>query len=270
MAGEAKTNAFMLSSATVMIGPQADLFDLNPTEHSIGLVKNFQMTAEPTYTELTQGVQNTIVYSVLTNNPVKCSMEVYEYTSKNLMYGLGLDGSAVVAGTRYQLKTAISSGGTAVVMKAATDVSGSFLAADWIMLQNQSQDGVHIGQLASNSTWDDPTDALSLTLTAGTTIDTDLDFAVDDLVMKVTRIDVGSKLAQPYLAAKIVSVMPDQNTPVTILIPKLRVTRGFTLNFSSEQFSNLPFEFTPYEVVSTDPNYSLFANRGVASIFSGY
>ena len=41
MAGEAKTDSFMLGAATVMIGAMADLYDLNPTDHSIGLVKNF-------------------------------------------------------------------------------------------------------------------------------------------------------------------------------------------------------------------------------------
>ena len=77
MAGEAKTNAFMLGTATVMLGAQADLFDLNPTEHSIGLVKNFNLQVDQTYTELTQGVQNQIVFSVRTGNKVMNTMEAY-------------------------------------------------------------------------------------------------------------------------------------------------------------------------------------------------
>ena len=74
MAGLAKTDAFMLGDATVMIGAMADLLTLNTVEHSIGLVKEFMVKSEPGYTELTQGVKNTVVASVMTSNKVSATM----------------------------------------------------------------------------------------------------------------------------------------------------------------------------------------------------
>ncbi|TIT61156.1 MAG: hypothetical protein E5W90_32965, partial [Mesorhizobium sp.] len=73
MAGNAKTNKFLLSTATVMLGALADLHKLNPAEHSIGLVKNFQLTGEAQFTELTQGIRNAVVMSVRTGEGLKTS-----------------------------------------------------------------------------------------------------------------------------------------------------------------------------------------------------
>lgn len=267
MAGEAKTNAFVLSTATVMIGPMDDVFELTPADNSLGLVKNFQMSAEPTYTELTQGIRNSIVYSVLTSNPVKASMEVYEFNAKNLAYGLGLDGSTLAAQTPYTLKTAISSGGTSVVANTAS--SPGFSTGDWIVLQEDGTDKVHVGKLASAGTFS--TDQTTFTLTAGTAIPTTMTFAATKtLVMRVHRVNVGSLDAQPFFSAKIVGILPQDNRPITILVPKLRITRGFTMAFTSDNFGNLPFEFTPYDLVASDTLYSEFAGKGQAAIFTGF
>jgi hypothetical protein len=99
MAGEAKTNNFMLGTATVMLGPMDDVFDLTPANHSIGLVKNFQLQSQPTFADLTQGIKNTQVYSVHTGNDVRASMEVYEFTAQNLSYALGLAATGIAEQT---------------------------------------------------------------------------------------------------------------------------------------------------------------------------
>lgn len=82
MTGLAKSSEFLLSSATVMIGPMADLKKLNPAAHSIGLVKNMAVNIETSKTELTQGLSNDVVASVITGNTVTVAGEVYEYTAK--------------------------------------------------------------------------------------------------------------------------------------------------------------------------------------------
>ena len=267
MAGEAKTSAFMLASATVMIGPVADLFSLNPTDHSIGLVKQFQISAEPTYTELTQGVQNTIVYSVLTGNPISATMEVYEYNSKTLSYALGLEAPSVNDYTALSLKTAITAGGTAVVANAAVDPDWN--AGDWIIIQRgNAGDLVHVGQLAADGVFS--TDQITGTLTAGTAVDTDNDFSVGDRVTKVNRIDVGSKNAQPYFACKVVCPMPEGGQPITILMPKVRITKGFNVGSSTDNFGNMPYALTPYDLVATDTFYSLFQGKGSVALFSDF
>jgi hypothetical protein len=249
-----------------MIGPQDDLYKLTPDEHSIGLVKNFQATSEPAYTELTQGVQNTIVYSVLTSNPVRCSMEVYEFNARTLKYGLGLDGSTGAdAQAPLTLKTAITTGGTAIVANATVDPE--YDAGDWVMVQDAAGDKVHVGKLASDGVFS--TNQVTLTLTAGTAMPTGLAYPITTtLVSRINRIAVGSKTAQPFFSAKVVATLPQDNRPIVILIPKLRITRGFTLAFNSDNFGNLPYEFTPYDLVSTDTFYSDFVTTGPMAIHS--
>lgn len=248
-----------------MIGPQADLFSLNPAEHSIGLVKNFQITSEPNYLELTQGVKNNIVYSVMTSNPVKATMEVYEYTSKNLSYGLGLDGSSLQAKTAATLKTAITGDGIIddVVINAATDNSAQFPAGSYITLQKGGTDVVHVSRVVSATYAAGTSDT---TIVIEHPIPTGMNFGAGDKVTSNNVVDVGSKAEQPYLSAKIIGILPDGNKPFAILMPKLRISRGFTLAFQTDNFGNLPFEFTPYELVATDPFYGDF--DGVAKLVS--
>lgn len=267
MAGEAKTSAFMLASATVMIGPVADLFNLNPSDHSIGLCKNFQISAEPTYTDLTQGVQNTIVYSTLTGNPIRASCEVYEYNSRTLSYALGLEAPATSDYTALTLKTALTSGGTSVVADAAVDPN--IAQDDWIIIQRgNAGDLVHVGQAASAGIFS--TDQVTITLTAGTAVDTDNDFSVGDRVTKVNRIDVGSKTSQPYFAAKVVCPLPEGGQPIILLLPKVRITKGFTVGSTTDNFGNMPYELTPYDLVATDTFYSLFQGKGSVALFSDF
>lgn len=248
MAGEAKSNAFMLGAATVMIGAPADLFDLNPADHSIGLVKGFTLTSEPGYTDLTQGVKNTLAYSVMTSNSVRAQMEVYEYTSKNLTYALGLNGATVSAQTTVSTAAvAINALDTDVTVEAG-DGSG-FSVGDWIMIQEGTGDKVYTrkltGVVTDTLSFDE---ALPKAMVAGST------------VRLMNAIGVGSKDEQPFLAAKIVGTLANGDE-MTVLIPKMRITNGFTLGFQTDNYGNLPFEFTVFDLVASDPNYSKFDNN---------
>jgi len=273
MAGEAKSNSFVLGSATVMIGAQSALWDLTPAANSIGLVKNFQMSAEPSYTELTQGVKNQIVYSVLTANPIRASMEVYEFTSKNLAYGLGLDGSALAAVAAVDsLKTTITGNATPVTTAKfdnAADKTAAYPSGAWVSFQDAGTDRVHVAKLSAATT---KTGAgpYEHTLTfANHGFKAGDDMPAGSVISVVNRVDVGSKADQPFFAAKIVSILPEGNKPIVILVPKLRITKGYNLNFATDNFGNMPFEFTPYELTSTDANYAEFLDKGLAMLLSG-
>lgn len=244
MAGLALTDNFMLSTATVMIGAAADLYDLNPTDHSIGLVKNFALTSEPAYTELQQGVKGTTVFSVMTSNPVRASMEVYEYTSRNLRYSLGLDGSNVVAQT---VNTTVANPVATSPVEVTVDFTSAtgFLVDDYVMFDKNGDDDFVVRKIVGISTNEVTVDQPLPALAAGTK------------VYRITKTDVGSKEDQPFLAAKIAGKAANGD-PIVILIPKLRVTKGFNLSFITNDYGNLPFEFTMYDLVSTDVNYAAF------------
>ena len=270
MAGEAKTSAFMLSEATVMIGPQTDLFKLNPTNNSIGLVKNFNIMAEPTYTDLSQGTRNHLVYSVLTDNKVKATMEVFEYTGTNLAYGLGLDGSSISTITSTLVtSTLITGDGTiaSVVVTAATDVHTSYPAGAWVYLLNQNTDQLHLTRVATGgATYSTGT----LTVPLVDPVPVGLTFPVGASFSLINQVPVGQKINQPFFSSKIVGIMPN-GEPLVVLIPKIRIIKGFSVMFANggqNQYGNLPFEFQPYELVTTDPNYALYAGKGFASVLT--
>lgn len=245
MAGTAITTDFMLSVATVMLGAPADIFDLNPTEHSIGLVKNFTLSSEPTYTELTQGVTGDIVFSKLTSNPTRAAMEVYEYTAKNLAYALGLDASAVTPQTVETTTTAAIPASPATAVLPVTAATGITAGKVLLIEADGSDDNLVIRTVVSVSSLNVTVDEILPAMASGVK------------VYVVNSIDVGTKVDQPFLAAKIAGSTANGIRTV-IHIPKLRITKGFSLGFVSDSFSNLPFEFTLYDMVTTDSLYSKF------------
>lgn len=247
MAGLALTDNFMLSTASVMIGPVEDLHDLNPADNAIGLVKNFQINSEPSYTELMQGVKGSVVFSTMTANPVRASMEAYEYTARNLKFALGLDGSTTNPMTiNTTVATIVPASPAQKTLVLASGAGANFSPGDTILIDKNGDDDFVIRKVVSKST-----DTLTLDefLPA---------IAVGTAVYKVNAIDVGSKADQPFLSAKIAGKLAN-GKPAVILIPKMRITKGFAMAFSSENYGNLPLEFTLYDLVATDPAYAYFA-----------
>lgn len=254
MAGEALTSKFMLGTATIMLGPQADLYDLNVAEHSIGLVKNVTPKSAPGFIDLTQGVKNNTVFSVMNANKVTVTAEAYEYTSRNLAYSMGLEGSELVpttVATTVDTEMTLTAGKTDVVIPVATTTG--FAVNDWIMIQVGVDDQVFIRKVASIQA------DTSLTVEAGTGLPVVI--PVGSVVKKVNVIGVGSKADQPYLSCKIVGTIAD-GSEVVLLLPKVRVTSGLSMAFKTDAYDNIPLELTVYDLVSTDPFYSTFLPYG--------
>lgn len=271
MAGEARSTAFMLGAATVMLGPQADVLKLVPETHSIGLVKNFTVTNEQQYAELTHGVMQNIIFSQVNQITTRCNMEVYEYTAQNMTYALGLDGTSVTTYTPGVLKTQVVGDGSTTddfVISSATDISTSYPVGSWIMLQAsgaETYDKVYVGKVTGVA-WSDPNDELTITC-SGHPVPVGMTFAAGDVISRVNFIQIGSKAANPYLGAKVVGILPDGNRPVTMIFPKVRITQGFNISFKVDDYGNMPFEFTPYDLVSTDSLYSQFGGLGYGFIW---
>jgi hypothetical protein len=246
MAGEAKSTDFMLATATVMIGPAASLFDLDPATHSIGLVKNFQMRTEPSFTELTQGVKNSLVYSVMTGNPTRLSCEVYEYTAKNMGYALGLNGASFAPNTvATTLSGAVNGAGSPTAVIPVTSATG-LVAGDYLLIPYGSEDEVLVRKIVSIATLD---------VTVNKTISINLPSGA--AVKKVHAISVGAKDNENFFGAKIVGRLAN-GTEVVALFPKIRMTGGFAMQFQTNDYGNLPFEMTCYDLVPTDPFYADF------------
>lgn len=257
MQGAAKTNQFMLGTATVMIGAQADLMNLNPAEHSLGLVKNFSLNGEPQFTDLRQGVKNTIVFSTMTENTVRASCEVYEYTASNLAYGLQLNGGDYAAQTASGALASLVNGASSATdqVPLGAGEGANFSADDYIMI-DAGDDNIVTRKISSIST-----DTLTVDSTIG------VDLAAGSTVRKVNLLAVGSKKDAGYFSAKIVGRAAN-GEPLVILLPKVRITGGFTLQFAQDDYGNLPFEMATYDLVPADPHFADFGDKQAALLRS--
>lgn len=265
MAGEARTSDFLLTTATVMIGPRASVMELTPEKHSIGLVKNVQVTTEPQFVSLTQGVEAIEVASVNVANPARISSEVYEYTARNMAYGAGIDAGGEdydPITTQAALATPITSGGSTVALATGSVAANDIVVGDFIVVQDTTQgDLVHVGKVGAIATD-------TITLASGYALPADAVFAVaTTVVYRVRNIKVGSQLKRPLFGAKLVGLLPETGEPVTLIFPKIRITRGMGLSFQNENFANMPFEFMPQALLPADPFYADFGGSKTFSVF---
>lgn len=266
MAGDAKTSQFLLSTATLMIGPSTKVMELSPSLHSIGLVKNVQVTTTPKFVELTQGVNAQVVFTVNTDMASKVTAEVFEYTGANLAYAGGLDGSnasyAAPAATT-TLASAITVGGTSVVLATGGVTAAGITAGGFVVIcEVTTGDRLHVGKVASIATD-------TLTLATGYAMPTTMAFTVaNTVVYRVNPILVGSQTSNPTFGVKLVGNMPGDGTPVTLIFPKVKIVKGLDLNFQTNDFTNMPFEFQPYALLPTDPYYGDFSSTKSFGIFS--
>lgn len=251
MAGEAKSIDFLVGTATIMLGAQADLRDFRPESHSIGLVKNVKLMAEASYIELTQGLRNSVVHSIKTGEPVRASSEVYEFNASNWAYALGFNGYSV---NQTELETtvtaAVASSPSGTATFTVTDTAG-YVIGDYVMIQVGYDDTVIPRKL--------------ITGTTGSTMVFDapiknVDIPVGAKIRRCLVVPVGRKSEQPFLAAKIVGTVAD-GREIAIEIPKLRITKGFDLTFQTSDYANMGFEYTVYDQVPSDPQYLRFKNE---------
>lgn len=228
---------------------------INPLVHSVGLVKNVRVDSTPSKVDLTQGVMNDVVMTVTNGMAITGAGEVYEYTAKNFAYGLSQDPTGLVT-----MADPVAVGGP--VAAAATSVTATVAGAavgDWIYIQEAMDDQIHIARLSAVA-------GGTLTFT-GYPVPAGMSFSATARVGKLNKLDADPAKANNNYAIRIIGVGVDKSTPISLHFPKCRITKGFSMAFSSENFSNMPFEWTPMVPVPTDPGYSAdFAQK--MSIFS--
>lgn len=258
MAGDARTDNFMLSVATVMVGPQNKLYQLNPAEHSLGLVKNFTVESTKDRTDLTQGRQGDLVFSMTTSSETRISCEVYEYTPQNLAYALSLDGSSLTAVTGdTRTLTAPSTFATGIHTLNVGTAVGTYQAlavGQYVTLRNPATENILFGKLTEVSNLASGTVKVdigdnSTPLPAGT------------VLSRVHVMSIGSTADDANFAAKITGQLAN-GVWVTLLFPKVRISSGLNMAFQTDNYGNMPFEMRPLKVLQSDPFYNDFAALG--------
>jgi len=240
--GTAKTTNFMLSTAEVRIGAVGELFNLT-SDDSIGLVKNVAITGEMETTDLGQGIQNRSVFSVITSATLNVATEVYEYTAKNLAYGLGLSAGALTANVETDTTAAVTGDGSVVVIPVTSETG--FAADDYILVATNK--GIMANRVASTA-------AAELTVTHA--VPTGVVLASGASVVRATALDLGDP-ADIYYSCAVIGKLADGGD-VVFYFPKVKIVRGFNVQFGTSDYGNMPFEIQPYSLVDADADFAEF------------
>lgn len=276
---DVKNPKFVIGNATVMIAPYAeDVFALNPDDHSVGMVKSVTMEQQADQIMLKNGIQQLTVDTQKSNVNMTTTFEGYEFSAQNLTYALGIAG-ATVKRLRGSLFAEALSGATTLTVasnpiagdtESSIDAIGDIPTGATLLLQNPDQpDEVYPVRVTAESV--DAAPNYTVTVDA-----IPVDAAAGWTVWVVNEVAAGSFEQDDYFCAKIVGKLSANDEPIVLVIPKLKITRGFNLTFSETDYSNLPFELSPIVMTKSEetsrlvdnPQYVGFA-RTLAKAYAG-
>lgn len=260
MPGEARGSKFMLAQATVMLGAPQNLFHFTPEVNSIGLVKDVTLNYERGSVELTQGLFNDVVETKDNMRKQSVNFNVYEYSSRQLAYGAGLDGGALSVLTgEVQLAVAVaaSTGGTSVFHTTSSPAVAGLYVGTYCLINAPGAGGdqVQVRKITAISTNQITVDIpVKHALPLGTRF------------QKSNFLAIGQKKDTQVLAALIVGQTSD-GTPMGMAFPKIRISKGFTVAFQNKEYGNMPFQLDIFDSLPTDPHYALCQANNNASSF---
>ena len=254
MAGTAtaQTDRFNFSTATIMVGPQSGGFAMTPTLNSLGLTKKCVISGEPSVVTLTQGIRNEAVSSITNRFNLKFSVDVFEYTAKNIAYGMSLNGALFTTNTAVNpVSAAAASAATSI--KVAGDQTAVYVVGSWIFMQEGLTDQVHYGKVTTVS-YGAPDTTISF---AATPIPTGMSFSLaQGRVGLVNKIDANPAVSDNYFAVQVVGNLITDKRPIALRLPKCRITKGFNLKMDADAYDMMGYEFEDFVPLPTDPGYS--------------
>jgi hypothetical protein len=265
---DVKNPKFVIGNATVMIAPYSeDAFALNPTDHSVGMVKAVTMEQQSDQIMLKNGIQQLTVDTQKSNVNMTTTFEGYEFDARNLTYALGIAGSTVkrlrgtVDADAAADATTLSIASAPIAGDATTGIDdlGDIPSGATLIIQNPDQkDEVYVVATTAATTGTGPfeatVEALPAAVKAGWT------------VWIVNEIATGSFEQDDYFCAKIVGTLSANDEPIVVVIPKLKITRGFNLAFSETDYSNLPFELSPIVMTRSEETAKVLDNPRYAGL----
>lgn len=249
----AKKNAFMLSSASLMIAkfgdPDVTVFDLTPADHGVGLSKEIAVVVDSSNLDLTTGIAQALVDSKRTNVQTAISGTVQEYSADNLLRASGLASPAETA-KRGKLTAQADGGAVSLTLvdnpipgEATSTLgaaAGAIPAGATILIQDpNTPELIFPAKVKTASTYAAPNHTVDIT---DTPIPTGMTFPVDAVVWVVTPIDAGSLDQGDMFSVKIVGTLANFNRPIVVAAPKCQITKGFNLSFTETQYGGMPWE----------------------------
>jgi hypothetical protein len=259
MAADVKNNAFLLGEATLMIAPYADatsVFELTPAAHSLGMVRNVTLSQEQDQIELRKGIMQNLVDSKKSNVRTSLSAEVFEFSAQNVLYSLSLAKSATAI-KRGVLKTAANGAQATIVVntdplpgEAASGITaaGDIPNGSTILLQIPGDQNDYVLPVRVTAA----TTASGQDYTVTAAVPTGMNFPAGTKVWVVNEVDVASTAEQDFFKVKVVGTLSNNERPVTLILPKVKVSRGFQIQFDEGNYTSMPFEFSPYFLAASE------------------
>jgi len=94
------------------------------------------------------------------------------------------------------------------------------------------------------------------TLTLAHAVPTGVTIASGAAVVRASDLDLGDP-ADIYYSCAVIGTLADGGN-VVFYFPKIKIVRGFNVQFGTSDYGNMPFEMQPYSLVSSDADYAEF------------
>jgi hypothetical protein len=271
----------MLSSATVMIAPAftKSVYDLTPAEDSVGMVREVAIPVESSLIELKNGVAQATVDSKRTNVSAMISFTCFEFTAANAQRALGLASATAPAIKRGVLTTAAVAEAVTLVM-SSDPVPGD--AASALTVVGDIPSGATILLQHPNGTdYVFPTKTSGVTTLASTTFTTPIagnykiplgmTFPIGTKVWIVPAVQVAHIGYDDLFGVKIVGTLSNYDRPIVFVAPKVKIGKGFNLNFTETDYGGMPFELKPLLMSLTEATGRLadIGTKAPADVYIG-
>lgn len=255
-----RSNSFMLSSATIMMAPAftVPVFDLQPNLHSLGMCRDVSIKVDSSLLELKNGIAQTTVDARRTGVSASISATIFEMSVANIQRASALATSATTQIKRGVLTAAAA--GAAVSLSINSDpvpgdsnsaitAIGDIPAGATILIQrvNGEQDYVFPTKSSGVATGSGP---YVVPIAGIYAIPSTMNFAAGARVWILSEIAIADMTADDLFGVKITGTLSSYDKPVTAVFPKVRISKGFQLQFTETQYGEMPFEMTPF-VLST-------------------
>lgn len=269
-----KSNSFMLSSATIMMAPAftVPVFDLQPSLHSLGMCRDVSIKVDSSLLELKNGIAQTTVDARRVGVSASISATIMEMSADNIRRS-----NALATATATQIKRGVLASalvGGAVSLSITSDpVPGDSLSAITAVGDIPSGSTILIQRVGGEQDYVFPTKSSGVATGTGPyavpiagiyAIPTAMSFAAGARVWVIPSIAIADANADDLFGVKITGTLSNYDKPVTAVFPKVRIGKGFQLQFTETEYGSMPFEMMPF-VLSSNEATGRLADIGTAA-----
>lgn len=253
---DVQKNAFMLSSATMMMAPAftTPVFDLIPSLHSVGMAREIAIGVDSSLIELKNGVAQATVDARRTGVSATISATIFEITADNMFRASALNPAGSVAVKRGVLSAAANAAAVALSVTSdpvpgdaasAITAVGDIPAGSTILIQRAGGETDYVFPTKSSAVATGAT-PFSIPIAGDFAIPAGMSFPAGSRVWILSPVPVASTTADQLFGVKIVGTLSNYDRPVTFIAPKVRIAKGFQLSFSETDYGSMPWEMMPF------------------------